>query len=316
MVATSLKQAVQSRANGPLRTKSFQYLSRSWSCLVHNPKLFLMRKLARLEILRKIMGWVSTHTTPTSQSIKNHSASTLDHLDLSRIQVNLREQGVHAGLQLPKTVVKTLVAFAHHHPFAADRDPSLLCHFDDRRKVEAHVGHAFQMGNFRSQDCPLIQDLIHDPGLLAIATTYLGTQPTNIGSELLWSFPTEANWTQQIKAAQVFHYDVDDYRSVKFFFYLTDVDEHSGPHVSIQGTHWGKKLIHQVMGQRCAGLPDQALVDLYGEHRVVTHCGEAGFGIVEDTFCFHKGTRPITKPRLMLQIQYAINDYGEIRSYL
>jgi len=245
----------------------------------------------------------------------NIQASVFTHLELSHITSALRAQGVYAGIKLPQPVVEQLVFFAHTHAFAADRNPNLLCRYDERTQLEASVDHALQIGSFRSQDCPLIQELITDPGLVAIATTYLETQPTYIGSELLWSFPTETNWQQQIQAAQVFHYDVDDYRSVKFFFYLTDVDENSGPHVSIQGTHWGKTLMHQIMGQRCASLPDQKLVDRYGEHRVVTHCGKAGLGIVEDTFCFHKGTRPLTKPRLMLQLQYAINDYDEIRSY-
>lgn len=273
-----------------------------------------MRKVARIEFFRWAIGWSMTHSADAGLPI-DIQTSLFTHLDLRSITSTLQNQGVYTGINLPKQVVAELVRFAHTHPFAADRDSNLLCCYDERTKLETSVGRALQMGSFRSQDCPFIQELITDPGLIAIATTYLETQPTYIGSELLWSFPTETNWQQQIQAAQVFHYDVDDYRSVKFFFYLTDVDENSGPHVSIQGTHWGKTLMHQIIGQRCASLPDQKLVDHYGKHRVVTHCGKAGFGIVEDTFCFHKGARPITKPRLMLQLQYAINNYDEIRSY-
>jgi hypothetical protein len=47
---------------------------------------------------------------------------------------------------------------------------------------------------------------------------------------------------------------------------------------------------------------------------LVTICGSAGFGFVEDACCFHKGNPPTDKERLLLQIEYSINDYGEIRA--
>ena len=37
--------------------------------------------------------------------------------------------------------------------------------------------------------------------------------------------------------------------------------------------------------------------------------GKAGDGFFEDTFSYHKGTHP-NKRRLLLQFEYAINDFG------
>lgn len=315
MVATALRQVARPKVYRLFLDKLLCYVSRSVICLVYNPKLFLMRKLARIEFIRQIWGTMIANTRASNASVPMPT-SLVTPPDVNRISTVLHQQGIYAGLQLSETIVSELVDFALQIPFSADRNPDIRCRYQDRATLEASLGYSFQLGSVSTRGCATVHNLIHDPGLVAIATEYLGAQLTAIGSELLWSFPVKSTWMQQIKGAQVLHYDMDDYRSIKFFFYLTDVDEHSGPHVCIQGTHWGKTLHHQLMGQRCASLDDQALVDTYGANRVVTLCGQAGFGIVEDAYCFHKGTCPSSRPRLMLQIQYALNDYGNIRAYI
>lgn len=312
MVATTLRQVVRPRVYRLFLDKLFCYVSRSITCLVYNPKLFSMRKLARIEFIRHGTITASARQLDESPPLPT---SLVTHPDPQRISTVLHQKGIYAGLQLSEVVVAELVDFALQTPFAADRNPDIPCRYKDRTTVEASLGYSFQLGSVSTQECAAVQELIHDPGLVAISTQYLGAKPTAIGSELLWSFPIEATWIQQIKSAQVFHYDIDDYRSIKFFFYLTDVDESNGPHVCIQGTHWGKKLRHQLMGQRCASLNDQILIDTYGADQVISLCGKAGFGIAEDPFCFHKGESPTLLPRLILQIQYALNDYGPIRSF-
>lgn len=314
MVSTSLKETAQPRFYQPTLDKIWLYIVLSGRCLVDNPRLFLMRKLARIEFLRYGFAKLSAWASPSRRILKSQP-SLVSCPDFKTLSADLRQKGLYAGLQLSPKAVVDLVTFAHQQPFAVDRNPDLLCRYDHRAKMEAKVGYAFKLGSFSTQDCPAIQELINDPSLLAIATDYLGAHPKVLGSELLWSFPTPSTRVEQVKVAQVFHYDIDDYRSLKFFFYLTDVDEQSGPHVCIQGSHRGKKLKHQLIGQRCAGLSEQTIVETYGADQVASLCGKAGFGIAEDPFCFHKGTRPITRPRLMLQIQYALHHYGEIRRY-
>ena len=39
------------------------------------------------------------------------------------------------------------------------------------------------------------------------------------------------------EAAQMFHFDLDRIKWLKFFIYLTDVKINSGPHVYVSGTH-------------------------------------------------------------------------------
>jgi hypothetical protein len=57
-------------------------------------------------------------------------------------------------------------------------------------------------------------------------------------------------------------------------------------------------------------IPDQDVIDFYGRESVVAMCGKAGTGFAEDTYCVHKGTPPRSKDRLILQLQFALNDYG------
>jgi hypothetical protein len=121
-----------------------------------------------------------------------------------------------------------------------------------------------------------------------------------------WSFPTEMSEYQKARNAQLFHYDLDDFRFVKFFWYLTDVDETAGPHVMVLGTHDRKKIAHQLLIRR---IPDDEVVAGYGTERVKEITLPAGKGFAEDTFCLHKGQAPTGKARLLLQLEFGVNDF-------
>ena len=83
----------------------------------------------------------------------------------------------------------------------------------------------------------LLQALTSDTQLVAIARKYLGTVPVPIQARIWWSFPGPADSEEQRLAGQGFHYDIDSYRGLTFFFYLTDVGPSNGAHVYVRGTH-------------------------------------------------------------------------------
>ena len=170
--------------------------------------------------------------------------------------------------------------------------------------------------------CPAIKKLATDPQLLDIAANYLGGEPVYAGTKLEWLFSlNEQNQRVLLKdmnflslksntrsGTYFFHYDLDDYNCLKFYFYLTDADLFSGVHFCVRGSHKKKKLAHILsIFRRCS---DEHIIDDYGAENVVPICGAAGFGFVEDTFCFHKVTPPSRRDRLTLQIQFTLNDYG------
>lgn len=295
--------------------KVFDYCHKNYQCLVENPGLFWMRKVARFEILRDLISKF-LRRQDTSSEIFTENDSVFQNVNAEQVISSLDSDGYALGINLPQEVVQEILEYAYSTPSYADRNPELSFYYHEKAQIEASVGREFRLGSyFESETCQAIKKLEKDPVLLAISAKFLGAKPLHMATELWWSFPVSATPIEQLKAAQVFHYDMDDYRFIKFFFYLTDVDASSGPHVCIRGSHVNKKFSHQLLGVRCASKEDQEIVDCYGAENVVTICGNAGLGFAEDTYCFHKGSPPSEKERLLLQIEFAIHDYGDIRNY-
>jgi hypothetical protein len=295
--------------------KLLEYCDRNYQCLNKNPQLFWMRKVARFEVLRH---WITNFLKQpvTHHKIAEDNHSVFQDINVDEVIYSLENEGYAVGINLPQYVVQEIRKFADSATCYANRDPKLSFYYREKEQVETLSGKSFQLGSyFEAETCKAIKKLERDPRLLAIAAKFLGAAPIHIATELWWSFPVSATPHEQLKAAQVFHYDMDDYRFIKFFFYLTDVDLCSGPHVCIRGSHNNKKFLHQLLGVRCASTADQEIVDYYGAENVVTICGPAGLGFAEDTYCFHKGAPPTGKERLLLQIEFAIHDYGDIRNY-
>jgi hypothetical protein len=300
-----------------------RYVNREILCLKQNPAFFLMRKTARLEIIRDLASLIGHFDRPikTLKPCSNLEAhltlpSLFNSISVSEAVAQLRQEGYYAGLHLPQTTVQAILNYAQTHPCHGDRNPQYEFYIDQKAKAEAAFSRKFLLAAYPSESCLAITQLINDVNLKAIAAQYFGTEPLLVGSELLWSFPAPSNAMQRLKAAQVMHYDIDDYQCLKFFFYLTDVDENSGAHACIAKTHRNKKLLHQILGQRSSKIPDEKLIAEYGgAEKVVTFCGKSGFGFVEDPFCFHRGNPVKEKARLMLQVEYAAHSYENIRSY-
>ena len=293
--------------------KLADYCLRTYQGLTQDPRLFLMRKLARFEIVRDGVAMLFNRSTKPRE-ISPEESSVLGNLDVDAIAATIETDSCYQGLQLPEDVVQELLNFASSTVGYINRDSKRPYPCKGTEKVGVDLPENSRVCSYMSNTMlsSTVKKLIEDPGILAIAAKFLGAPPVHMGSEISWSFPVAGNHVQQRKAAQVFHYDLDDYRFIKFFFYLTDVDMSSGAHTYIRGTHNGKKFLHQLISTRCADIDDEKIIECYDAQNVVNVCGQAGFGFVENPLCFHRGTRPTEKPRLMLQLEYTINDYGNI----
>jgi hypothetical protein len=111
-----------------------------------------------------------------------------------------------------------------------------------------------------------------------------------------------------MRDGQGFHYDIDGYRALAFFFYLTDVGPSNGPHVYVRGSHTKKLLRHIVSLYK--GRTDAEIESVYGLERQVVCHGPAGSGFAEDIFGFHKGVHPQSGDRLIVQLRFGLRDYG------
>ena len=144
--------------------------------------------------------------------------------------------------------------------------------------------------------CPHILDIINNPEVVEIARRYIGCRPTVSGLGLRWSLPRPARSTD----VQAFHRDPDDWRFVKLFIYLTDVDPKSGPHVYVAGSHRTRAPFLSHLYK-----PDE-LTRQYGAEALTTVTGPAGTSFIADTYGIHAGLVPEERPRLLLQVQYSV----------
>ena len=103
---------------------------------------------------------------------------------------------------------------------------------------------------------------------------------------------------------------MDDFKFVKFFFYLTDVNATSGPHVIVRGSHRVKHHASIADALRVRRYTDEEVASAFEPDKIVSITGQAGTGFAEDTLCIHKGETPTKHARLLLQLQYALNDFG------
>ncbi|MEO0352403.1 MAG: hypothetical protein AAF282_20370 [Cyanobacteria bacterium P01_A01_bin.15] len=292
-------------------SKAFSFLAKSKLLLFEDPNFFWMQYLARFEFVRE---WRTRQNFLNSKDIDKSTASSnrislSDNLD--KIHKTLRKDGYYQGLTLKPDTLKSLLNFAYKNPCYGDRDSSIEFKFDEREQVELALGRSIKLASYfdTHESCEVFQDLKHDSLIREIAAKYLGHEPRYHRGELMWSFPRIATHKEKISLAQVLHCDINDYKTLKFFFYLTDVDLESGPHVYMRGSHRNRSLWHQAIGQSIASISDQALIKRYGTNNVVTSLGQAGFGLVGDPYVLHRGTTPSRCPRLLLQLEFGINTY-------
>lgn len=117
-------------------------------------------------------------------------------------------------------------------------------------------------------------------------------------------------------AAQAYHFDFDGFNFIKFFIYLSDVDEASGAHQFIRGSHKPFNISRTDLYSMPAyyrASRDQ-LSSLYSnDSDYIAHYGTAGTIIAEDTSGFHCGA-PLAAlaTRDILMLEYIDTDLAKL----
>lgn len=287
-----------------------------WRTLAAHPGYVLMRSIARIDFARNAMVAVQTSLRKSLNSclrtLQQQRSPFFADVDTASIAGGVDRDGFALGLTLPPPLLMALLDFARDNPCWAERDPRLGFLPQQLERARASLGRDFliaQYFNARTRS-PLIAQLSRDPVLLEIAARYLHAAPTLVGVNMWWSYPVRGSAIDHSHAAQMFHYDLDDFKFIKFFFYLTDVDADAGPHVIVRGSHRERYRASLRDSLRVRRYSDEEISRAYGDDRVVRITGPAGSGFAEDTLAIHKGEVPTGRARLLLQFQYALNDFG------
>jgi hypothetical protein len=269
--------------------------------LIQNPKWLLIFTFGRFLFIRDAIAFFTrSHTIPEYQ-VANSIFKDINAEDIAR---SIKDDGLYLGIRLPVEIVGEILSYAN----------SEVCHGNN--KVENSF-YLFEKENWETihdkkltiaeypdpASCPCIKALKNDPTLLEIASKYFNREPHCIGTRLWCSFAKANDPVGRLKFAQkLFHYDLTGWRSLRFFFYLTDVDMSTGPHLCIRGSHKKKRIRHQFT--LLVGRSDVEAIAYYGMENIIQIHGTSGFGFAEDPYCFHKGIPPIENNRLMLLIDF------------
>jgi len=143
--------------------------------------------------------------------------------------------------------------------------------------------------------CPPLLGLMNDPRLLGLVESYLGCWPTLYSMNVWWSDPAP---TPQLDHMQRFHRDRDDWRFLTLFAYMTDVDESTGPHQIILGSH---KHDDTGSGKEF----DEHCERKYADS-IHTVTGMAGTVFLCNTIALHRGLRPKDGSRLIAWGRYGL----------
>ncbi|MEA5598654.1 hypothetical protein [Rivularia sp. UHCC 0363] len=265
--------------------------------------------LGRFKTIRRgysiYQGQLQRFKPQYQQKLNITTASELCPIQLNQCVENIRQTGVYLGLQLNTKAVQIISSLAdsnlctepkHHGFFLAAEIKNGRLHGKGRLVLRGLVSNI--------DKCPTVDKIIRDAMLIEIARKYLGYYPTLITRHLTWSFASDLDEAeiQKLYPPTNFHYDVAGLNFVTASFFVTDVDENTGPHIMIEKSHNRKPWQMLVR----SNIQKEADVwRYYNRSDQLTIKGNAGFGFFQDPSCLHKLKLPRNGNRLILQIRYS-----------
>lgn len=153
-----------------------------------------------------------------------------------------------------------------------------------------------------------VQALLADGSLLEVVQEYLGCEPLADVLSMWWH--TNYHTQPDAEAAQFFHFDMDRFKWLKIFIYLTDVGPENGPHAFVRGSHQTGAIPDRILRRGYVRLTDDEVAEHYPAKDVLAFSAPRGSIILEDTRGLHKGAHVTGDPRLILQLQFSNTLFG------
>ena len=210
---------------------------------------------------------------------------------------------------LDEKTVNAIEEFARKEPASylmVDSKPKIK-YSDNKINVDTEkpVSPRYEYDFVQIMGCKELQSLVFDQSLLAVAQEYLKCSPVLDLVAFWWSLPYEGKGKSE--AAQMYHFDMDRIKFIKFFFYLTDVDTDTGPHCYVKGSH--KRLPPSLL--KDGRIEDAEIQRTFSKNNMIEICGKRGTIMAVDTRGLHKG-KPLNKGyRLLFQIEMANSMFGQ-----
>jgi hypothetical protein len=232
----------------------------------------------------------------------------LDYLRINHAVQEIRENGYYVFDKiLPEHMCEKLLCFA------LTQECSLRNALDSTPKSSIYdrknpVAVTYWLKEEELITNPDIQMLMWDLSILSIAQAYLETQPVLDIVAMWWS--TTFSKTACPESAQLYHFDMDRIKWLKFFIYLTDVTTDNGPHCYIAGSHRPGAKPKKLLDRGYTRIPDSDIAEFYSNEKFFEVTAPKGTIVAGDTLCFHKGKSLKTGDRLILELEFTNSLFG------
>ena len=235
--------------NVDFRSSRFRRLLRQvgiYVTIIYRVNWLAMFTFARFEIVQKHAGRVRWRGSLAPQSAAQ-SVVLKTGLPAQEIVRRVRDDGIATELCLSEDAVADVMLFAASARCYGNGERHCLL---DRSPCGCLIPGNAVVGDYLDgiADCDTIRRIWRDPEILAIARGSLGTCPLPLRSRLWWSFRSDRATAvmRAVHSQDSFHFDLDDWRAVKFFFYMTDVGPENGPHIYVRGSHRKRAMLDQL----------------------------------------------------------------------
>ena len=149
--------------------------------------------------------------------------------------------------------------------------------------------------------------ILFDPSFINFSQQYLKSYPIIDNVSSWWSFPT----TEPDKnAAQLWHFDLDRPKWLKFFFFMTDCTIETGAHSFVRGSHKNNGIKWNLRKKGYTRILDEEVNNHYDKKDIIQMQAKKGSLLIEDTRGLHKGSRLIKDHRFLIQVQYSSSTFG------
>jgi hypothetical protein len=259
----------------------------SRKALTH-PNLAYLRSRYVSNFGRKIKAWLDRDS----------------YSDSRRIAKEIRERGIVVGASeqyLSEPGIQALNE-ASDLVLAMSRQSDAIKALKDDAS-DGNKGYLVQLipyGQEFSPDSSLLR-LALDEKLLEIVSGYLGMWPRLNGIAAWLNFAT----ADEPQHSQLWHRDPEDFRIIKVFIYLVDVDKDCGPFCYIPQTHPFGALAGTAPKQvQKKTVTDEQMRAAIEEDSWMTCTGPAKTMILADTVGYHRGGKPSNGKRILVTFTY------------
>jgi len=259
------------------------------------------------------LSWfISRQFPPRVMALPRQILAPLDERALNGITLALRDRGFAIlDQRVPAGICDQILEFAF-------REEATLRPNDKRNVIRQRARYDAQHPRAVIYDFDrelilrnrIVQSLFIDPAILSIAQAYLNCEPIADAADLWWS--TAFSDRPDSEAAQLYHFDMDRIKWLKFFICITDIDHDCGPHSFIAGSHRTGGIPKKLLKRGYVRLDDDEVARHYPQQDILEFTAPRGTILVEDTRGLHKGRHIRHGHRLMLQFQFSNSQFGPV----